>query len=139
MVQCRCMRSEHVSVVVGRDPATVHAWARDPDHLPLWASGLARSEVIRDGDALVVESPMGRVRVEFVPDNDLGVLDHTVTLPDGTRVLNPMRVVAHPDGAEVLFTARQLGLGDEAFADDVATVRSDLERLARLVVEGGAS
>ena len=34
--------------------------------------------------------------------NDLGVVDHTVRLPDGIEVLNPMRVLPHADGAEVL-------------------------------------
>ncbi|MCW2819080.1 MAG: polyketide cyclase [Marmoricola sp.] len=125
--------SRHVSVVARRSAAEVYDYAADPDHLPLWAHGLAGSEITRDGDDLVVGSPMGLVRVTFVPRNDLGVLDHDVTLPDGTVVTNPVRVLAHPDGAEVLFTVRQLDLTDEAFAADCATVLADLGRLRDLV------
>jgi hypothetical protein len=127
------MQSRHVSTVIHRDPAEVYAYATDPAHLPAWAAGLAGSEVTRDGDTLLVDSPMGRVTVRFVPANDLGVLDHDVILPTGTVVTNPVRVLAHPEGAEVLFTVRQIELTDEEFDRDVATVTADLARLkARL-------
>ena len=119
----------HVAQVVRRPPEVVYAYAVDPDHLPEWAAGLARAAVHREGDVLVVDSPMGTVTVRFVPRNDLGVLDHDVTLPDGTVVTNPMRVLAHPDGAEVVFTVRQLDLDDEEFERDAAQVATDLARL----------
>jgi hypothetical protein len=127
------MESRHVSTVVHRPAAEVYAYAADPDHLPAWAAGLAGSEVTRDGDTLLVDSPMGRVSVRFVPPNELGVLDHDVTLPTGTVVTNPVRVLAHPDGAEVLFTVRQIELTDEEFATDVATVTADLARLKAIL------
>lgn len=127
------MESRHVSVVVRRSPAEVYAFAREPLNLPRWAAGLAQAEVRVDGDEVFVESPMGAVRVVFTPANELGVLDHVVHLPDGEAVLNPLRVVAHPDGAEVVFTVRQLDLMDAQFAADVAAVGADLERLKELL------
>ena len=133
MVGVSPMRSVHVSQVVHRTVQEVYGVASDPDHLPRWAAGLARSEVTREGDALLVESPMGRVTVRFVPRNEHGVLDHDVTLPTGETVTNPVRVLAHPQGAEVLFTLRQLDLSDDELARDTATVAADLERLRDLV------
>ncbi|MCW2868410.1 MAG: polyketide cyclase [Marmoricola sp.] len=127
------MTSRHLGVVVRRDPVDVYDYAVDPAHLPAWAHGLTDSDVRVEGDALVVDSPMGRVEIAFVARNDLGVLDHDVTLPDGTVVTNPLRVLAHPDGAEVVFTVRQLDLTDEAFERDAATVLADLERLRDLL------
>ena len=127
------MRSVHVSVVVHRAPSEVYAYAADPDHLPRWAAGLAQSELTRDGDALVAASPMGEVRIRFAPPNEHGVLDHEVTTPDGTTTDNPMRVVAHPEGAEVLFSVRQLALTDDELERDAATVQADLERLRDLL------
>ena len=127
------MRSRHLSRVIAASPAVVHAVASDPDRLAKWAAGLATAEVTRDGDDLLVDSPMGRVRVRFVPRNDLGVIDHDVVLPSGEIVTNPVRVLAHPDGAEIVFTVRQLGLTDEEFERDCAAVEADLERLAGLV------
>ena len=125
------MRSHHVSRVIGASPDAVYEYASDIDNLQRWAAGLAQAEVVREGDTLFVESPMGRVEVRFVERNRFGVLDHDVTLPSGTVVTNPVRVLAHPEGAEVVFTVRQIELDDAAFARDLATVEADLERLDR--------
>lgn len=119
--------------MIARPLEQVYAFASDPDHLPRWAAGLASAPVSRDGDDLVADSPMGQVRVRFSPRNDLGVLDHVVTLPDGKAVLNPVRVVAHPHGAEVVFTLRQLEMGDEEFERDAEMVADDLARLKALL------
>lgn len=127
------MRSRHVSRVIAAAPEVVYDVASDVANLPLWAAGLAQSDVVRDGDTLVVASPMGHVRVRFVDRNDFGILDHDVTLPSGTVVTNPVRVLAHPDGAEVVFTVRQIELDDAEFERDIAAVAADLDRLAKLV------
>ncbi|SEQ48395.1 Polyketide cyclase / dehydrase and lipid transport [Microlunatus flavus] len=126
----------HCSVVVHRPVAAVFAYAADPDHLPRWASGLAQSEVRRDGETLLVGSPMGDVRVRFVGPNPYGVLDHEVTLPDGSATLNPFRVLSHPEGSELLFTVRQGALSDADLERDAATVQADLERLRDLLEAG---
>ncbi|TKK00029.1 polyketide cyclase [Plantibacter flavus] len=120
-----------MSRVISASPDAVYEYASDIDNLPRWAAGLAQAEVVREGDSLFVESPMGRVEVRFVERNRFGVLDHDVTLPSGTVVTNPVRVLAHPEGAEVVFTVRQIELDDDAFARDVAMVAADLERLDR--------
>ena len=127
------MESKHLSVVIERSPQQVYDYAAEPDHLPLWASGLAQAEVERDGDRLTMQSPMGSVTVIFSPRNTYGVLDHDVTLPGGEVVANPVRVVAHPDGAEIVFTVRQRDLSESKFEQDASTVMSDLRRLKELV------
>lgn len=127
------MNTRHVSQVIQRDPSEVYAFMTEPMNLPRWAAGLAQSEVTQDGDRLLVDSPMGRVTVAFTSRNDLGVLDHTVTLPDGTEVYNPQRVIPHSDGAEVIFTIRQLNASDEDFDRDTDMVRADLETLNSLL------
>jgi hypothetical protein len=127
------MRSRHVSRVISASPRSVYEFAANVDNLALWASGLARAEVTRQGDILWVESPMGRVSVRFVASNEFGILDHDVTLPSGETVTNPVRVLAHPDGAEIVFTVRQLDLTDAEFDHDVQTVADDLDRLRWLV------
>ncbi|KQQ52924.1 SRPBCC family protein [Plantibacter sp. Leaf314] len=123
------MRSHHVSRVIAASPEAVYDYASDVDNLPRWAAGLAQAAVVREGDSLFVESPMGRVEVRFVERNRFGVLDHDVTLPTGTVVTNPVRVLSHPDGAEVVFTVRQIELDDDEFARDIELVAKDLERL----------
>ena len=127
------MRSRHVSVVINAEPAKVYDFAAEPDNLPRWAAGLAKSEVVRRGDELLVESPMGTVTVRFVPRNGLGVVDHEVVLPAGDTVLNPLRVLAHPEGAEVVFTIRQLAMSDDEFDRDTQMVEKDLAQLKSLL------
>lgn len=126
------MRSEHISVVINRSVGDVYTFAADPVNLPGWASGLAQRQVVQDGDSWVVDSPMGRVSFTFAAPNDLGVLDHDVRLPSGDVVTNHMRVITHPEGAEVIFTLRQLST-DAEFEQDAAMVRADLAALRQLL------
>jgi hypothetical protein len=111
----------------------VYAFASEPANLPRWASGLSSGIEEIDGE-WVAESPMGRVRVALTARNDLGVLDHDVTLPSGETVHNPMRVLANGDGSEVVFTLyRRPGVSDAEYEADAAAVAADLERLKALL------
>lgn len=126
--------SRHLSVSIAAPARPVYDFAADPTHLPTWAAGLAHSAVEQVGDAWFVLSPMGRVRVDFVEPNDLGVLDHTVTLPGGEAMLNVMRVI--PDGAdcEVVPTVRHRpDMTDQQFEDDCTAVAADLSALRALM------
>jgi len=133
------VRSRHVSQVVARPPDEVYEFVVRPENLPRWAAGLASSELTRDGDRFVAESPMGRVTVRFAPPNDFGVLDHDVTLPSGATVNNPLRVLPHPDGAELVFTLRQSDMTDDEFDRDTRMIEADLDRLRQLLEVEGSS
>lgn len=130
------MRSRHVSVWVDAAPEVVYAIAADPEQLPRWASGLAEGKLRQTAQGWVADSPMGQVVIEFAPANEFGVLDHVVRIPSGEAVYNPLRVVPAGDDqprCEVVFTVRQrIGMTDEEFDGDAATVAADLERLRRL-------
>lgn len=131
------MKSQHVSRVIAATPDRVYAFVADPDNFPRWAAALAGSEVVHEGTHLRVDSPMGPVTVTFVPRNDFGIVDHDVHLPSGDVVNNPVRILAHPHGAEIVFTVRQLDLSDEEFERDVAAVGADLDTLKRVIETGG--
>jgi hypothetical protein len=126
--------TRHVSRVIARPWPEVHAYAADPRNLVHWASGLATATVTPAADgSWHASSPFGDVTVRFVAPNDLGVVDHTVRMPDGTEVLNPMRVLPHDDGAEVVFTVRRRpGMSEDEVNRDAAVVASDLETLRRI-------
>lgn len=126
-----------VSTVIARPWRDVYAYAADPRHLADWAAGLARAQVEPAPDrpgTWIASSPMGRVEVTFAPENEFGVLDHLVRLPDGTEVPNPLRVVPLGDGAEVVFHVRRRdGMSDDEFAADAEAVATDLETLRRIL------
>lgn len=125
--------SRHIAQVIGAAADRVHAFAADPANLASWAAGLAEGEIRQDGDTLRVRAPFGEVTVRFVPQNPYGVLDHTVTMPNGDEVLNPLRVLPHPDGAEIVMTVRRRGMSDAEFDRDCAAVAADLDRLRALL------
>jgi hypothetical protein len=127
--------SRHLSETIARDPADVYAYVSDPRNLPAWASGLSTTISQVDGE-WVAESDLGRVTVRFAPDNPFGVLDHVVTLPDGTAVTNPLRVVANGSGSDVVFSLfRAPGVDPDALEADAATIVRDLARLKELLEE----
>ena len=129
------LKSRTVSVFVKCPPSDVYGFVVDPRNLPQWARGLCRS-IRPSDDAWLVESPLGEVRLRFVPPNAFGVLDHVVTFANGQEVLNPMRVVQNGDGSEVLFTLFQSnGMSDLQFVEDVAMVERDL-RMLKEILEG---
>jgi hypothetical protein len=127
--------SRHISAWINRPSAEVYRFAADPANLPQWAAGLSQGELTRVGDTWVAQSPMGEVTVEFTPANDLGVLDHVVTLPSGEPVFNPLRVVpAGADWSEVVFTLRRRPqMSDDDFTKDAAAVTADLSALKRIL------
>lgn len=66
--------------------------------------------------------------------NAYGVLDHEVTLPDGTVVHNAFRMSPCGDGCLMTFIVLRLpGVDVDAFSADVAYVRRDLRALKKLL------
>ncbi|KAA0697589.1 SRPBCC family protein [Neorhizobium sp. P12A] len=127
------MSAKIVHISIDRDWRDVYDFASKPENMPLWASGLA-SGLEPDGEDWIATGVLGTVRVSFVPPNEFGVLDHTVTIESGLRVYNALRVVPNGDGCEVMFTLLRLpGMTDEQFAADAAHVQRDLEALQNLM------
>ncbi|MGF6350349.1 SRPBCC family protein [Variovorax sp. W2I14] len=111
----------------------------DPMRLPDWASGLAKSALLPQGDHWIVRTPeSGDARMRFAPTNDFGVLDHWVA-PEGVpEVYLPFRVIGvAPDACELQFTLlRQPHMDNAAFERDAAWIARDLQALKRLLEAG---
>ncbi|MFI8633410.1 SRPBCC family protein [Microbacterium sp. NPDC077663] len=123
----------HISRSIRCAPSDVIAFAADPANLPRWAAGLSTG-IRLEGGRWLADSPMGDIEVAFVGPVTAGVLDHDVTLPDGTVVHNPMRVLRNDVGSEVVFTLyRRDGVSDAEFAEDAAAIETDLESLRAIL------
>ena len=123
----------HISRSLDHDVGAVSSVAGDPENLPAWAAGLSAG-IRKEGGRWVTDSPMGVVKVTFTGPVELGILDHDVTLPDGSVVRNPFRVVVNDQGSEAVFTLfRRDGMSEAEFQSDADAVRGDLERLAVLL------
>lgn len=124
---------KHISVTIHRSADEVYRFASKYKNLPQWAAGLSGS-IRQEGSVWVADSPMGKVEVEFAPDNPFGILDHKVTLPSGEAVYNPMRVIPNNKGCEVVFTLYQLpGRSTAEFVEDAGMVEKDLSRLKKIM------
>jgi len=122
-----------VTVSIARPAAEVYAFAHPPQAFAKWAAGLVAG-LTRDGDRWIAQGPDGDVQVRFTPENAHGVLDHWVTLVDGTEIGIPLRVVANGEGAEVTLTLFRLpDMDAAAFARDQAMVAKDLATLKGLL------
>lgn len=127
------MNSQTISVSIAAPAARVYEFAANPANLPAWVPSFCHSVEFING-VWLVQSPAGAVVFAFVERNDFGVLDHTVTLPSGVKLTNPMRVIPNGDGSEVLFTLFQHeGMSEQQFREDAALVRSDLLALRRII------
>jgi hypothetical protein len=128
-------QSWHVSERIDRPAGEVYAYASNPANLPRWAPGLGSSVAQAEGQWFV-DTPAGRVRFAFAPQNDLGVLDHYLTLDSGEVIYVPMRVIADGNGSEVVFTVRRRpGMTDDEFKADGDAVAADLASLKRALEE----
>jgi hypothetical protein len=126
-------QSRHVSEHIDRPVDAVYDYAADPANMAEWAAGLGSSLKQVDGQWFV-EQADGRAGLAFTPRNDLGVLDHYVTLGSGEVVYAPMRVIADGDGSELIFTVRRRpGMTDPEFDTDARAVAADLARLRQLL------
>ena len=123
----------YLSVSIELEPKAVYAFTSNPENLPHWAAGLGLG-VKCTGDHWEVITQQGTVGLRFTPQNEYGVLDHTVVLPDGTEVYVPMRVMPNGKGSEVMLVLfRQPEMDDTAFARDAGLIQNDLRALKALL------
>ncbi|CAN5331934.1 polyketide cyclase [soil metagenome] len=127
------LKSRTLTVTIELAPDRVYAFASNPENLPSWAAGLGRTIGEGDGE-WIVETANGPISVRFAAENQLGVLDHVVTLESGQEILVPMRVVPNGAGSEVIFTLFQKAeMSDEQFTHDAQLVEQDLKTLKALL------
>ncbi len=121
--------SRIITITIDRTPEEIYDFVSNPANLPRWASGLGTSIKNVNGE-WVADTPNGPVKVRFAPRNDLGVLDHYVTIAPGVEVYVPMRVVPNGSGSELIFTLfRQPDMIDQKFKEDAEWVLRDLKKL----------
>lgn len=129
-------KSRHISEYIERSADETYAYVSNPANLPQWAPGLG-SSVEETGGQWFAETPEGRARFAFAPHNELGVLDHYLTLDSGEVIYVPMRVIPAEHGSEVIFTLRRRpGMTDAEFQADGDAVTADLGRLRRMLESG---
>lgn len=131
------VRSRTLSISIDRPPRDVYDFVSNPENLPKWAPGFCRS-VRKSAGEWIVETADGPMTIAFVARNELGVLDHAVTVVPGVTFENPMRVIRNASGSELIFTLFQTpDVSDEKFRADAGLVERDLRTLKDLLEARG--
>ncbi|QDO99327.1 SRPBCC family protein [Ferrovibrio terrae] len=126
---------KHLSVSIPQPFERVNAFLSDPANWTLWASGLGEMQFDAARDVWTAQQDgVGVVTIVFTPPNAFGILDHRVTLPDGSVVIMPVRAMANGDSTELVLTLfRQPGMDDATWKRDEEWVKKDLERLKKII------
>src|SRR5262249_7739945 len=122
------MKSNTQSVVLDAKPEHVFEFVANPENLPKWAVGFARSIARdRDGDGWIVETASGPARIRYVTDAKHGVIDFHISPAPSLEITAYSRVVPNGEGAEYLFLQHQApGMPDEVFAGQIEALREEL-------------
>jgi|SRR3970040_1011262 len=127
------LESRIISISIDRNWKDIYENIWRPQDFPKWASGLARSTLVQEGDVWKVEGAEEPVRIRFTGHNPFGVMDHYVSAGSKPEVYVPMRIIRNDDGAEVQLTLfRQPGMTDAEFAADAEWVTRDMQALRAL-------
>lgn len=120
------MRADTKTVAIDANPKKVVNFLRDPQNLPRWAVGFAKS-VREEGGGWYVETGNGEMGIRIDADEIRGTVDFWLTPAPGVEVLAASRVIPRGDGSEYVFTQFQTpGMPDDAFTKSVKALEHEL-------------
>jgi len=127
------MKADTQAITIDASPSEVFRVVANPASLPRWARAFCQA-IRPDGDAWLVSSPQGEVRVRYRTDEALGVIDFHLNPAPGIEALAASRVLPNGDGAEYVFTQFQSpGMPDDVFTGQVHALRAELVILKALL------
>ncbi|MDO3381627.1 SRPBCC family protein [Gilvimarinus algae] len=128
------MKVQTLSIAINAPADKVYHFVRDARNLPRWVP-FFESVTAGEGNSWQVTTPDGPASFEFVEDNNLGVVDHTIRFASGDSLTNPMRIVSSGNGCVLMFTLFQhAGMTDAQFQEDLRLVEKDLDTIRQWVV-----
>lgn len=126
----------HITITINRPAGEVYQFASNPENFLKWVAFI--KSMARQENTWHATTDVGDIKIEWPPQNDFGIMDHTVTVATGERINNPMRVVTNGDGCEFTFTLFRIpGRTDKEFEDDAEAVKKDLEKLKEIMESRG--
>ena len=127
------MRADTQTITIDASLSKVFRFVSNPENLPHWARAFCQA-IRPDGDAWLVSSPQGEVRVRYRTDEALGVIDFHLSPAPGMEALAASRVLPNGDGAAYVFTQFQTpGMPDDVFTGQVHALREELLILKALL------
>jgi hypothetical protein len=114
-----------------------YEFARHAENFPKWAAKLATLTLTEEG--WVAGTPGAEAIVRFAPENEYGVLDHSMKLQGKPEVYIPLRMVQNGHGTQVeLMLFRLDQWSDDDFERETALFKEDLHSL-KMLLEASAA
>lgn len=127
------MRADTKTISIDAPPGKVLSFLREPENLPRWAVGFAKS-VRRDSSGWYVKTGQGEVGISIDADERTGVVDFRMRPAPGVEVLAASRVIPRGTGSEYAFTQFQSpGMPDEAFTQSVKALEHEFTVLKAIL------
>lgn len=124
---------KNISISINKPTEEVYQFVSAPENFPVWVEFI-ESITKEKGNTWFAKTDLGNIKIEFVPKNNFGIVDHLVTLPDGSSVNNPMRVIANGKGSELVFTLFWIpDRTEKEFNQDVKLVENDLQKVKKIL------
>lgn len=124
---------KNISITINKPADEVYAFASNPKNFPVWVEFI-KSMTKETENLWAAETDLGKIKIQFAPQNEFGIIDHWVTLPDGTTVNNPMRVIENGKGSELVFTLFWIpSRTEEEFKEDAKLVENDLTKIKTIL------
>lgn len=119
--------SRTITVGINREAGDVYRFLAAPVNYPRWAPVVGDGFTKIDTLTWQAELPFGPRTIRFSPFNNYGVLDHSEQAPGQTPIVNPMRVLAGPNAAHLVFTFyRRDEMDDVQFRSAIEWIHADL-------------
>ena len=123
---------KYISVSINKSAEEVYRFTSNPENFPKWIDFI--KSMTNQGEFWVGKTDIGDIKIKFAPANDFGIVDHQVTLADGTTVNNPMRAIANNKGCEFTFTLFWMpNRTEKEFNEDAKAVTRDLQKLKEIL------
>jgi hypothetical protein len=124
---------KNISISINKPTENVYQFASNPENIPLWVEFI-QSMTQKSEHIWNAETDLGSLQIEFPPKNLFGIMDHIVILPDGSTVINPMRVITNGTGSELVFTLFWMpNRTEKEFKQDAKLVEIDLNKIKTLL------
>ena len=123
---------KNISITINIPANEVYKFASNPENLPKWVDFVKSMK--KENNIWFADTDLGKIKIEFAPQNDFGIIDHLVTLSNGEIVNNPLRVIKNGKGCELIFTLFWMpNRTEEEFNQDAKAVESDLKTVKKIM------
>jgi hypothetical protein len=120
------MRADTKSISIDTPPLELVRFLSDPQSLPRWAVGFARS-VRQEAGRWQVQTAAGDLGLRIASDPALGVVDFWISPAPGVEALAASRVIPRGTGSEYVFTQFQApGMSDAEFQRSIRALEHEL-------------